>query len=47
MLYLVLIVVGFFAMGIIDVINEAYKETDDYKELMDNYYSDCRKLQKI
>lgn len=47
MLYLVLVVIGFFMMGLIDRSIELYKETDDYKDLMNNYSADVRRLSKL
>lgn len=47
MLYLVLVIVGFMAMGFVDYAIENFKHTEDYEQSMDNYYQDVRRLQKI
>lgn len=47
MLYLVLVLIGFFMMGLVDKSNELYRQTDDYKDLMNNYSADVRRLSKI
>jgi hypothetical protein len=47
MLYIVLIVVGFYLMGLVDRTIELYKQTDEYDDIMDNYYQDVRRIQKL
>ena len=47
MLYVVLIVVVFYLMGLVDRTIELYKQTDEYDSIMDNYYQDVRRIQKL
>lgn len=41
------LVVAMFIMGVIDQAHESFKSTTEYESIMDNYYADVRRIERM